>query len=142
MAGGDCIFCSIVAGGIPSTKVYEDGEILAFMDIAPIVKGHALVIPKSHFESIADIPPELLGKVAVVARRVARAQLSALDADGVNIHQSNGAAAGQEVPHIHFHIIPRYSDDGHSWNWRPKNYSDPGEAEELARRIVSGMEQV
>lgn len=141
MAPGGCIFCSIVAGDIPSTKVHEDEDVLAFMDIGPIVKGHALVIPKKHYESIEDIPPALLAKVAVIAQKIACAQVRALDADGVNIHQSNGAAAGQEVPHIHFHVIPRFADDGHSWNWRPKSYSDPHESAELARRIISGLDQ-
>jgi histidine triad (HIT) family protein len=138
---GNCIFCSIVAGDIPATKVYEDEAVLAFMDIGPIVKGHTLVIPKAHFESIVDVPPALLAKVIQVCQRVAKAQLDGLAADGVNIHQSNGAVAGQAVGHIHFHIIPRFADDGHSWNWNAQEYGDSSEAATLAARISAALER-
>ncbi len=135
----DCIFCGIVEGSIPSTKVYEDSDVLAFMDIGPIVKGHVLVIPKPHHESIADTPADLLAKLIVVVKKTARAQLDGLKAEGVNIHQANGAVAGQVVPHIHFHLIPRYSDDGHSWNWRAKSYADSEESAALAACIAEKM---
>ncbi len=135
----DCIFCGIVAGRIPCTKVCDDGEVLAFMDIGPVVKGHVLVIPKDHYESIADIPEALLAKVIAVAKRVAAAQLKGLGADGVNIHQSTGAVAGQVVPHIHFHVIPRFADDGHSWNWSAKSYSSSDESTALAAAIEGAM---
>lgn len=132
----DCIFCKIVAGEIPSVKVYEDDDVLAFMDIGPIVKGHTLVIPKEHYDPVTAVPPDLLAKVIAVVQKVVKAQLNGLDADGVNIHQCNGAASGQEVPHVHFHVIPRYNDDGHSWNWHPKQYDRQEEMEQLANRIA------
>ena len=135
----DCVFCGIVEGNIPSTKVYEDDDVLAFMDIGPIVKGHVLVIPKQHHESIADTPSDLLAKLIVVVQKIARAQMDGLQAEGVNVHQSNGTVAGQVVPHIHFHLIPRYSEDGHSWNWSAKSYADSGEALALAKRISKGL---
>lgn len=137
---GKCIFCSIVQGDLPSTKIYEDDRVLAFMDVGPIVAGHALVIPKEHHETIEQIPSDLLAQVIRTAQQVARAQLRGLDADGVNIHQANGSVAGQVVPHIHFHIIPRFRGDGHSWNWAAREYDDPNEAEQLASKISGAME--
>ena len=136
----DCVFCSIVAGGIPCTKVWDDDEVLAFMDIGPVVKGHVLVIPKAHHETITTMPASLLAKVITVAQRVAAAQLKGLGADGVNIHQSNGAVAGQVVPHMHFHVIPRFADDGHSWNWAAKSYESGAEASALAASISGALE--
>ncbi len=118
-----CIFCRIVAGEIPATVVYEDELTLAFLDIAPLIKGHTLVIPKAHFEHIGGIPPALLGACMNTAQRIAAAQVAVLDADGVNLHQANGAAAGQVVPHLHFHVVPRFANDGHHWNWNPTPYA-------------------
>lgn len=101
-----CVFCRIVRGELPSTKVYEDDDVLAFLDIAPIAKGHTLVIPKRHFDPITALPVDLLSKVMTAVQRVAKSHLTELKADGVKVTQSNGAAAGQVVPHVHFHVIP------------------------------------
>ncbi|MEI6516993.1 MAG: HIT family protein, partial [bacterium] len=110
----DCIFCKIIRGEIPCTKVYEDQECLAFMDIGPVVKGHILVIPKSHHNPLMDTPPEVLQKLIAVVQRIARAQMKGLQADGISVAQANGKAANQVVPHIHFHVISRFtSDDFH-----------------------------
>ncbi|NLE66087.1 MAG: HIT family protein [Lentisphaerae bacterium] len=133
----ECVFCRIVKGDLPSCKIYEDDDVLAFMDIGPVVKGHSLVIPKAHHNAVTDVPPELLCKVVAVAQKVVRAQMAALDADGVNIHQANGRAAGQVVPHLHFHVIPRFLSDEHSWNWKTRKYSDIPEMQALADRIKS-----
>jgi len=135
----DCIFCKIVAGEIPSIQVYENEHVLAFMDIGPIVKGHALVIPKAHHNPLADTPDEVLGQVMAAVRLVARAMQEGLGADGVNIHQANGEAAGQVVPHLHFHVIPRFKHDGHHWNWTPHPYADLSEAAALADRIQAAL---
>ncbi len=135
----DCIFCKIVEKQIPATVIYEDDEVLAFMDIGPIVKGHALVIPKRHCDPVTETPDELLAKLHIVAKRIAEAQMNGLGADGVNIMQNNGAAAGQEVPHIHVHVIPRFSDDGHHWNWNPKTYDDFDEMNALAAQIQNHL---
>lgn len=118
----DCIFCKIVAGELPSTTIYADDLVQAFMDINPIVHGHALVIPKQHYETLPEAPEEALARCVAVAKRIALAQYDALDAEGVNLHQANGAVAGQVVPHLHFHVIPRYADDGHHWNWSHRDY--------------------
>ena len=127
-----CIFCRIVRGELPSTKLYEDDEVLAFMDIGPIVKGHVLVIPKTHHDPVTNVPPALLAKIMVVVQKIAKAHLEELKADGVNIHQSNGPAAGQVVPHTHFHVIPRFKTDGHSWNWSAKKYENGDELRNIA----------
>ena len=96
----ECIFCRIVRGEIPAVRVYEDADTLAFMDIGPIVKGHVLVIPKTHHDPLTAAPPETLHAVIATVQRIAAAQMSALGAAGVNVHQANGAAAGQVVPEI------------------------------------------
>ncbi len=135
----DCVFCKIVQGILPSTRIFEDRLSLVFLDIAPIIKGHALVIPKEHYDPITAVPESLLQHLIIVARRVAAAQVAGLQADGVNIMQANGAAAGQVVPHMHFHIIPRFSHDGHHWNWKTTPYANPEEMQTLAARLRKGL---
>jgi len=131
----DCIFCKIVSKEIPATIIYEDEEVIVFMDIGPIIKGHALVIPKKHYDPVTQTPDDLLAKLHLVAKRVAQAQMNGLGADGVNIMQNNGVAAGQEVPHIHVHVIPRFADDGHRWNWNAKKYDNIDEMAGLAAKM-------
>lgn len=131
----DCIFCRIVRGEIPSTKLYEDEAVLAFMDIGPIVKGHALVIPKQHYDPLTAVPPALLGRLMLVVQKIAAAQMKGLHAEGVNLHQSNGACAGQVVPHVHFHVIPRFAHDGHRWNWQAGKYADGTELQATAQAL-------
>jgi histidine triad (HIT) family protein len=135
----DCIFCKIVAGGIPAVRLYEDEQTLAFMDIAPVVKGHALVIPKAHFDPLTATPPALLAACIATVQRIAQAQMTAMKADGVNIHQANGAAAGQVVPHLHFHIIPRFHGDGHHWNWHGGHYDSTEEMTSLGERLRNAV---
>ena len=135
----DGLFCKIVAGEIPAIKVFENDQVLAFMDIGPIVKGHVLVIPKTHHNPLSQTPDEVLAQVIAAVRRVAQAQQDGLGADGVNVHQSNGAAAGQVVPHLHFHVIPRFKHDGHHWNWTAHPYADLAEAAALADRIQAAL---
>jgi len=136
----DCVFCRIVAGEIPSVRLCETDEVLAFMDIAPIVKGHALVIPKAHYERVTDVPPALLHRVIEAVQQTVRAQCAGLGAEGVNIHQSNGSVAGQVVPHVHFHVIPRFRNDGHHWNWRAGRYADADDLRATADRIRSAWQ--
>lgn len=135
----DCIFCKIAAGTMPACKIYEDADTLAFMDIGPIVKGHSLVIPKTHHDPLAQTPPEVLHRLITVVQKIARAQIHGLKADGVNIMQANGRAAGQIVPHIHFHVIPRFIQDGHSWNWHPQTYTQPEEMQKTADAIKQAL---
>lgn len=130
----DCIFCKIIKGDIPCAKIYEDKNVFSFLDIAPINFGHALVIPKKHYGMITNIPDKMLSNVVSVINKVATALSK--NSDGINIMQNNGRAAGQLVPHVHFHVIPRYKDDGFRFNWRSKKY-EKGKIEELAEKIKS-----
>jgi histidine triad (HIT) family protein len=130
----DCIFCKIVAGQIPSVKIYEDGDVLAFLDIGPLSDGHTLVIPKKHYAKIHECPSDLLAKVGMVLPKVAGAVFGAMSADGYNVLCNNGRASGQLVDHIHFHIIPRRSGDGIFTQWPAKKYT-AGKVEEVAEKI-------
>jgi len=138
----DCIFCKIVAGEIPSVRIDEDEQTLAFMDIAPVVNGHALVIPKVHYDPLTATPPAVLAACIATVQRVAQAQMKAMNADGINVHQANGAAAGQVVPHLHFHIIPRFKSDGHHWNWHGGRYETPEAMTALGARLRHAIASV
>ena len=131
----ECLFCKIAAGEIPATVVYEDDHVVVIMDIGPIIKGHALVIAREHYDPITDTPDDIVAKLHQAAKKIAAAQVNGLGADGVNIMQNNGKAAGQEVPHIHVHVIPRFNGDGHHWNWNAGKYKDFDEMAELARKM-------
>ncbi len=139
MRSSDCIFCKIVAGDLPCTRVYEDDDVLAFMDIGPIIKGHTLVIPKVHVDPLTSVPDELLSRLILMVRRIAGALMKGLDADGINVTQANGAVAGQVVPHLHFHVIPRFENDKHHWNWNATSYDTTEEMESVAAQIRSGL---
>ena len=105
----DCLFCKIAQGQIPCVKVHEDDLTISFMDIMPQSTGHCLVVPKAHGAHLWDIDSEAAAKAIIETRRLAQATKIALNADGVTVMQLNGAAAGQTVFHVHFHIIPRWS---------------------------------
>jgi histidine triad (HIT) family protein len=135
----DCVFCKIARGEIPAAKVFEDNEVLAFMDINPVAKGHTLVIPKAHHDPITNTPPKILRKMITIVQRIARAQVEALSADGINISQANGVAAGQIVPHLHFHIIPRVASNEPHRNWAPITYDSPEEMADYADRIKQAL---
>lgn len=107
----DCVFCAIAAGEIPCFKVYEDEQFLAYLDINPFSHGHVLVIPKEHYPSLLEIPEELLAALMLRVKKIAAHLKAALPCDGFNILQNNGECAGQSVHHIHFHIIPRFTDE-------------------------------
>ncbi len=139
----DCIFCKIVAGDLPSYKVYEDEHTLAFLNIQPNNHGHTLVIPKDHFENIYSTPDEQLCRTMIVVRKLAIAIKNGLDTDGVNIIVNNESAAGQVIPHIHVHILPRFNEDTEN-NLSEKlptqkTYKD-GEAEAIAEKIKKSLE--
>ncbi|MDL1971073.1 MAG: HIT family protein [Candidatus Desulfofervidaceae bacterium] len=135
----DCIFCKIVQGEIPATKVYEDSQVLAFMDINPLNKGHTLVIPKRHAETIWEISPEDLTSVIQVAQKVALAIEKGLNPDGLTVVQLNKKAAGQVVPHLHIHLIPRFENDGltiSKWEPVPGDMDEIKQVAELIKRWV------
>lgn len=132
----DCIFCKIARGEIPAEKIYEDKDVLAFLDIKPTNKGHTLIIPKEHYETILDIPDTTLKKLIVVIKKLSKAVFKGTTADGFNIGMNNYKAAGQFVMHAHFHIMPRYEKDG-LVEWGRKEYSDGEEIKETAKKIKS-----
>jgi histidine triad (HIT) family protein len=129
----DCIFCKIVRGELPSYKVYEDENVLAFLDIHPVSPGHVLIVPKEHATNIFDISSENWGRVQEVARKIAIALEKATGADGVNLMMNNREHAGQVVDHAHVHLIPRFRGDGLKL-WPHKEYKE-GEAEAAAEKI-------
>ena len=134
MADGDCIFCKIISGQIPCSKVYEDDSVLAFLDINPVSSGHTLVVPKEHFEYFHECSKDVSESVTDAVRRISRAVVTAMDADGYNILCNNGSAAGQLVGHVHYHIIPRSSGDGILKGWPAGKYQE-GQAEEVLDKI-------
>ena len=129
-----CIFCEIVAGRIPSATVYEDEHVFAFMDIAPANPGHLLVIPKQHYRNIFDMPAEVGSKIMEAAILLAKAIRKALNPDGLNLFQSNEAAAFQTVFHFHLHLIPRWETDPLRLPWQPSE-GDIEEIGEIASKI-------
>ncbi len=133
-----CVFCKMVAGEIPVTKVYEDEAVLAFLDIGPISDGHTLVIPKQHCTMVHECNPEVLVEVAARLGRIAEAVMAAMGADGYNVLSNNGAAAGQVVEHVHFHVIPRNVGDRVFTQWPSYKYRQ-GQAEDIAGKIRSHL---
>ena len=138
MSVDDCLFCKMVAGEIPVTKIYEDEIILSFLDIGPISDGHTLVIPKQHFEKLHKCPAGLLGQVFTRIGKIAGAVATAMSSDGYNILCNNGRAAGQLIEHLHFHIVPRNTGDGLFNRWPSFKYED-GKIEELAETIRKNL---
>jgi histidine triad (HIT) family protein len=131
----DCIFCKIVAGEIPAVKVLDEELVLAFMDINPASRGHLLVIPKRHAEDIFEISEADLAAVTGAAKRCARAAKEALKAEGVTVLQLNGRAAGQVVPHLHIHIMPRWESDGLSVSSWEMKLVDMEQIKDIARKV-------
>ena len=128
----DCVFCAIAAGEIPCFKVYEDELVLAYLDINLFSEGHTLVIPKAHTTGLLDTPEETLAALLARVKKVAAHLKTALGCDGFHILQNNGAAAGQTVGHIHFHIVPRRNGDPIEFANRP---GDMDHLKALATRI-------
>ena len=134
----DCLFCRIVAGELPSTRVYEDDRVIAIMDIFPATRGHVLVIPRAHARDLHEVSEDDLAAAAVVAKRLAARAASGLGADGVTIMQSNGPAAWQTVFHYHVHVIPRYAGDPLVLPWTPgTSPADPAHLADISRPYFS-----
>jgi len=131
----DCVFCSIVAGELPSYKVYEDERTLAFLDIHPVSTGHILVIPKVHSANIFEVKEEDWAAVNKTVHKLVPAIDKALGADGVNLMMNNREHAGQVVHHAHIHLIPRFRGDGLKL-WPHKDYKE-GEAKTVQEKICA-----
>lgn len=108
----DCIFCKIVAGEVPNYTVYEDDNVLAFLDVHPCSKGHTVIVPKKHVASLAAMDKEMWNATLAGVQQALKRVQSVLKPDAVNIGINDGESAGQTVPHVHWHIIPRYAGDG------------------------------
>jgi histidine triad (HIT) family protein len=134
----NCVFCKIVAGAIPSFKLYEDEATFAFMDINPVHDGHCLVIPKAHHPMVFETPTETVAAVARAAAKIASAVEKAVRPDGLNLIQANGPGAAQSVPHFHIHILPRRLNDGLLINWalKPGDMKRIGECAERIRALL------
>ena len=128
-----CIFCKIIAGKIPCNKIYEDDKVLAFLDIKPVNPGHVLVLPKKHYQNFEEISEEDLITIILRVKKIGNDLKNKLGVIGYNVHVNNDAIAGQVVPHLHFHIIPRHENDG-CFNWQGKDYRE-GEAEEIIKKL-------
>lgn len=107
----ECLFCKIVNNEIPAYKVYEDDEVLAFLDIRPVSKGHTLIVPKKHAKDIFELNEETLKKISSAAKKITQRMKDILGVDGVNLYHASGDAAEQTVFHFHLHVIPRKKDD-------------------------------
>ncbi len=139
MNSSDCIFCRIVNNELPCFKVYEDSDFIAFLDIRPANRGHCLIVPKKHYENLLDFDEELLNKMMPVVKKVASAVKKATKADAFNILLNNGKEAGQEVNHVHIHLIPRFKGDQVNISWGRREMSNK-ELEETTSSIKRELE--
>ena len=136
---GQCIFCRLVAGEIPSAKVCEDELTVAFMDIGQVNPGHVLVATKRHAVTLLDITPEEAAAVLQTAQRVARAVQAAFDPPGMTLFQANGPVGGQTVFHFHLHVLPRHADDGMALAW-PRKEPGPAVLQAYAARLRAALQ--
>ena len=129
-----CIFCRIIAGEVPAATLLETEKVVAFLDVSPVNRGHALVVPRRHVENLWELSQDELYSSIFASQRVGRAVMEVTESPGLNLLQNNHECAGQIVRHVHFHLIPRRPDDGFSLGWRQLSYQE-GKMEELRQRI-------
>ena len=129
----DCIFCMIAAGDIPSCTIYEDEDVRVILDLGPASKGHALILPKEHFDDVCSLDTQVAAKILPLAARIGEAMKKSLGCAGFNLVQNNGKAAGQTVFHFHMHVIPRYADGPDMVCWEPGSPSKDELAETAAQ---------
>ena len=130
MKKDDCIFCKLANGQIPTNSIYEDDDFKVILDMSPATKGHALILPKEHADNLFELPDETAEKAMCLAKKLGKEMKEKLGADGFNLVQNNGTAAGQTVFHFHLHMIPRYEGDGQTIQWEPRAAS-PEELSEV-----------
>ncbi len=135
MREDNCIFCKIANGEIPSKTLYEDDAFRVILDLGPAAKGHALILPKEHYENLYELPDKTAAGAMLLAKKMAALMKEKLGCDGLNLIQNNGETAGQTVFHFHMHLIPRYKDDGQKIGW----VQGKAEAEELEeiRKLIA-----
>jgi histidine triad (HIT) family protein len=134
-----CIFCSIISGEEPCVQIRRENGILVLMDKYPINPGHALLMPTRHYETLLEMPPAEVGKLYSMVPTVARAIISAVNADGFNVGQNNGIAANQIVPHVHIHIVPRFNDDSPDGKWPSRTVATYDDITKIAQKIKDNM---
>lgn len=138
-----CIFCQIASKQLPTNVVYEDDYVIAFLDIRPSNPGHTLVVPKKHYETLIDVPEEEAAHLIKAVKHVAEGMVAAMNAEGFNILQNNREAGYQLIPHMHFHVVPRFKNDGlQLGNIRQGSYKDEQEMKDVAARIKSNVRPV
>ena len=138
MTDGNCIFCKIANGVIPSTTLYEDEQFRVILDLGPASRGHALILPKLHFADVCDLDEEIAAKVLPLGAKIGAAMKKSLGCSGFNLVQNNGESAGQTVFHFHMHIIPRYENGPSIVSWTPGTAS-PEELAQIAEKIKSSL---
>lgn len=130
-----CIFCSIITGTIPSAQIYRNSDFIVIMDKYPINRGHTLVIPIKHYDTLLHMPPLEVGRLYEAVPTISKAVIAVVKADGFNVGQNNGIAANQIVPHVHVHIIPRFADDSPDGKWPTRQIADTKDLGRLAEKI-------
>lgn len=134
----DCLFCRIVAGDVPAHLVLEEAEVVGFLDTRPVFKGHVLLVPRTHLDTLADLPPRLFDPLLGAAQRLAEAVRSALGAQGSFVAMNN--VVSQSVPHLHVHVVPRTKGDGlRGFFWPRTKYADDAEAADYAARLRDAL---
>jgi histidine triad (HIT) family protein len=138
VAAKPCVFCSIVAGVTPAAVVLDEPDVLAFLDMSPVFPGHVLIVPRRHFETLPDLPVELVTPLFVAAQRVAVGVRAAMEADGTWVSMNN--TISQSVPHLHVHVVPRRRKDGlRGFYWPRQKYGSTDEVREIAARIAAAV---
>ena len=138
MVRDDCIFCKIANGVIPAAALYEDEDFKVILDAGPASKGHALILPKQHYQDLCELDEAVGTRVLGLAAKLGKAMKSGLGCAGFNLVQNNGEAAGQTVKHFHMHIIPRYEGGPEMVAWKPGSV-DPEEAEQIVEEVTARM---
>lgn len=128
----ECVFCQIVAGDIPASLVYSDESLVAFLDVAPLAEGHLLIVPREHYSQLVELPLDLAGELGAAIPDLGRALMEATGAEGFNVLINQGAVAGQVVPHVHIHLIPRREGDELGYRWKAGKYPPGKEADLVA----------
>jgi len=134
----DCVFCKIIRGELPCAEITSNGSVVSFLDIGPLVEGHTLIVPREHFENLWELPAALGAELTAALQRVGRAIMAGTGASGLNVVMNNGPAAGQLVPHAHWHLIPRFEGDG-LLHVQQKEYESRQRMENIAQKIRSQL---
>jgi len=135
----NCIFCKIINKSIPNAIIYEDEKFLVFLDRYPINYGHALLIPKDHFDTILEMPLNLVGEMYSLVPQIAKSIISTIDGNGFNVSQNNGRSANQIIPHVHVHIVPRFSLEKVKGQWPMRKIANIEELKILADKIIANI---